>query len=190
MNIHKAVKVLKKYHNIYYFELNGEQWIGNGRAFYAVPGKMPPLDVDGIRCIFEIPDDGKIKISETSAKKTGFDIFTLKEDAELKPVEDYFESVRICGTEYQPIKVDGSVLFAKKEYFSPFGEEEAYIAIGHQEDGKTYIIIKSGFFLSAVVELTFPVTKEYVDEQIELLGLMRKTLGMRPSGEVPGQESF
>lgn len=190
MNIHKAVKVLKKYHNIYYFELNGEQWIGNGRAFYAVPGKMPPLNVDGIRCIFEIPDDGKIKISETSAKKTGFDIFTLKDDAELKPVEDYFESVRIRGTEYNPVKVDSGVLFAKKEYLSPFGGEEAYIAVRKQEDGKTYIAVKSGLFLNAVVELTFPVTKEYVDEQIELLKLMQKTLGMRPSGEVPGQESF
>lgn len=156
MNFDKVIKLCKKEKKfIVYKESQKVNFLGTEQVMYLVPDKtscapeyltslggLSPSDVSSTKFITkDFPD--KLNFTDTDADE----IFTALPAIKIAEFDG--------KEEYVPIYTCNGVVFVKASYFKPFKNDEYEIYERTANDDITYLVIKVGMFVQALIILNY-----------------------------------
>lgn len=128
----------------------GEQWLGDGAAFYPLHG-FPKLTEETIFRFFDIPEDKQGKYTYTEGEfpegsdlRDNHDTDQLLERSEISILDN--------GVKVLPLFAEDRMIFINEKYLAPFSDEENGVELYERKWSKGSVIaVKTGFLLAGVI---------------------------------------
>lgn len=145
---------------------SGIPWFGNGEAFYQLP-EFSLLDEETFCTVFDINEkkQDKIHFSFNESIPEGFDFSdTIPNESQYQPIENIV--ITYGGKQLIPLRRTAEILFINKEHLSPLKDLEKdvmYFFSRRSGDGKTYIAVKIGFEVRAIIAPCDYINKDFSD---------------------------
>lgn len=194
MKIKAIEQIIKAAKRIVVFEVNGCQWIGDGRAAYPLYD-LPNLKNGEFFALFDIPDDKRSKFYfKEQDKPEGIDFSDNSEDERIL-AREYFAIMKNRSI-YEPLPSIQGITFIEQRYLKPFKDEEdgIYLTERISADGRPYIAVKNGLFLLGIIIPSNIVNKDFVNllQKITFLSenylSSQKGLGLSPSEDTEPEQ--
>lgn len=134
---------------IIYRTRRGEQWLSDGYAIFPLRD-MPRLEPDNVFLIFDVPEEkrGKMLFDEKDELPCGLD---LSEDTEDKfPLHPVPMAIGYRGAVLYPYFVGSRIIFIDKKSLDCF-ENGIELFERKFTDGRSYIVVKKGFFIEGAL---------------------------------------
>lgn len=167
MKMQKVLALCKKRKQATIFELNGDQWVHTGMAYYKLDG-MPMIDKESEFCALAGMDPEKTVVQMDEAPALiEFDDYTAA-DAPSREME-----VDFClgDSRLHGFQTDEDVIAVLGEYLSMFGSYDLTFQLRKIETltGKIarYICVMEGFVLKACILETKFTSNRYEESAIE-----------------------
>jgi len=147
------------------------QWIGDGRAMYPIYN-LPYMIEPNVQTLFDIPEDKK---PEYTVELKGLpdylsDMFTDNFNEE-KEVQKIYPQITIKTVPVIPMLTSTGIIFVKQQYLSALSDELEPLEYFERTIGsQTFIAIKTGFTIKALVASTLRLDKDFV-ENLESLAI-------------------
>lgn len=136
------------------------QWLGDGSAAYPLEG-LPLLDEDNLCRMFDISEDHRNKmLIQRIVIPDGICMDDIDPgESEARKME---LGIARRGREFIPLMTHAGITFIQKKYLAPLNGEESTLEFYERKTsrGQTYIAVKTGLLIRAVI---FPV--EFVDDR-------------------------
>lgn len=189
MKISKIAQICKKTGQVYMLDgaSHQGQWIGDGRAFYAVSG-IPAMTEESILTLFDVPQERRdawiARRMDHMPGTVSLDDYAPGEE----PVGSGSDLAAIVwrGNTYRPIRTSQGIVLLPGGFLAPLMDEKAREGVVLFErkmaKGGVYIAVKTGIFLRAVI-----VPAEFDAEIAAALGEMAREYVGRTEQGVDGQ---
>ena len=143
------------------------QWLGDGRAAYPLDG-MPLLDEESLCKMFDISEKRRDKLVIRQMERPKMLCMEDTDPGEV-PVKSMKLEIFHEGKDLLPLTFQEGVVFIQRKYLSPFdGEEELVELYARKTGGQTYIAVKNGLLLRALIMPVNMVTSGFVDRLSDL----------------------
>lgn len=153
MKLKNVGALCKKAKSIILFEEeDGSQWAGEGGALFILPENLGRMTPATLCTIFDIPVDKAAEIyTETGSFPGGYDSADDTEEDEL--IFDTYRRVILDGRDMVPLREPGGkVYFIQTKYLKAVDDSENLrMTLRYSDDGKPYIAVKDGMFLTAII---------------------------------------
>ena len=188
MRIKQIEKLCKRDKTIVLFDdTRGEhpaQWIGDGKAAYPVEG-LPELDRDAIFTIFSVPDNKQDKWAYHRLN-TLPDILCFEDkmegEAEAKEIGE-LQLVR-NGRTLKAVRTSRGIIFYDTIYMEPISDLfNLSIFERSTKEGASYIAVKTGFLLRALIMPYDIIKDDFVDELTSLAEEAVRTLSRKKAAQ-------
>jgi len=149
MTIAKLCSICKKTKKVHTFVENDIQWVGDGYAYYALPG-LPKFKTDELLAVFGVDEDDKSLWFCSEEELTEINV---REDCTDETPVLFDSNFYICkdGTELLPLKAADKTYFIDKAYLKPL-KMDANLSITMRKAGmKYYFVCKDGLFCMALI---------------------------------------
>jgi hypothetical protein len=153
-----------------------EQWVGNGYAIYQLQG-MPYVEIDNLLAINDVPESTKKKIFTRHEQIPDGMSFDDCIDDELPLVQG---EIRIEEGDCSliPLQTEDRIIFINSRYLAPLCDESFMLRFFERVSlsGKTYIAVKSGYLLRAIIMPYMAITPEFINRIAEFENLCEHEL--------------
>jgi hypothetical protein len=132
------------------------QWIGDNRGIYLITD-LPLMTEQEIMTVLDIPEKDRESKMINYIPRHSMALLTDNEESEQPIKSTGFPQLKIGSNVYNLIETgEGTMIFVKKEYLEPLkdsmekGTLRLYTRSG--EFGETYLVVKQGMFIEALIE--------------------------------------
>lgn len=167
MKIQKVLALCKKRRQATIFELNGEQWVHTGGAYYKLDG-MPMIDKESEFCALAgiDPDKSAVQMDEAPALIEFDDYTAAAATAREMEVDFCLGDSRLHG-----FQTEEDVIAVLSDYLSMFSDNDLVFQLRKIETltGKIarYICVLEGFILKACIFETKFTSNPYEENAVE-----------------------
>lgn len=172
MKIKSVAQICKKSKSVYLFDDDsGEhlsQWVGDGYAMYPISG-LPELDEESVFTIFDIPKKDRDKMYFEHCSLPTHISFEDNIDGEYQ-IEKGNLFITAAGRTLMPLPVNYFVEFIDTRYLAPLSNVLDTVEFYARKStaGNTYIAVKTGFLLAAIIKPYDIMSEEFVKKLDEL----------------------
>ena len=161
MKLGKVGALCKGAKRFFVYKTWRDQWLSDGGAIYPIR-EFPMLKEDNVYTLFDIPEDkrGKMQYYEDDIPY-GIAFDDACEDevvVQLAPI-----SIVCYGSTYSPIKGRYGILYIDRRYLGPLGDDITLYERYYPRSDKSYIAVKRGLLLEAIILPAQIATKELAD---------------------------
>lgn len=152
MKLKDIAKLCAKTHSIGISEVNGTQWLGNGHAYYPVYG-LPKLDTDTVAAVLDFSEEKQKQISTLRLKLDDYYDLSDTVNGELLLTNAVLRFLHGGRTVDAWTTEGGRIAFIDAALTKPYLADdcEAQLYLRRTDGGQTYIVGKSGMFISAIM---------------------------------------
>lgn len=192
MKAKKIYGMAKQSQNLLVLVDDSRQFFNIGGDIYLIDG-MPYMEDAEFLAYLDVPKHKRDEWDVVPKYMTGTESAVLGDmagdDRELKP---HPISITVGGKSYRAfLTEDGAVLWLDEDKLSPLAAEEWTFLLRHSETGESYIAVKEGLYLVAL--LRYELTPEVMpgeglaDRLCELAGVRKKTDDEPGDSEIVGK---